>query len=108
MRGILIALLFLAAGGAPNAAAPVEDPYEARRLELVGLLRAEGDPRLAEHALKVMERVPRHVFVPLVERDWAYENRPLAIGYGQTISQPYIVALMTSLARPARGQRILE
>jgi protein-L-isoaspartate(D-aspartate) O-methyltransferase len=46
--------------------------------------------------------------VPPEQRDDAYEDRPLAIGYGQTISQPYIVALMTSLARPAPGQRILE
>jgi len=52
--------------------------------------------------------VPRHEFVPEAQRRHAYENRPLAIGHGQTISQPYIVALMTSLARPAPGQKILE
>src|SRR5687768_4668311 len=105
---LLLAALLLPPEVAAQAAAPTKDPYKAQRQALIEELRAEGDPRLAEHALKVMERVPRHVFVPPALREYAYENRPLPIGYGQTISQPYIVALMTSLARPARGQRILE
>jgi protein-L-isoaspartate(D-aspartate) O-methyltransferase len=105
---VLSALLILLPACASRAESPVSDSYRAQRLALISELRAEGDPRLAEHALKVMERVPRHLFVPPAQRAFAYENRPLAIGYGQTISQPFIVALMTSLARPARGQRILE
>ncbi|GAB3346667.1 protein-L-isoaspartate(D-aspartate) O-methyltransferase [Lysobacter tyrosinilyticus] len=89
-------------------AAPATDDYMQARQALVAELRAEHDPRLAADALAVLERVPRHAFIPAAQRDAAYENRPLGIGYGQTISQPYIVALMTSLAQPRRGQRILE
>ena len=55
-----------------------------------------------------MRRVPRHAFVPASQRELAYTNRPLPIGYGQTISQPYIVALMTDLLRLARHSRALE
>jgi protein-L-isoaspartate(D-aspartate) O-methyltransferase len=51
---------------------------------------------------------PRHLFVPQSEQMRAYEDRPLSIGYGATISQPYIVALMTELLRPSRSQRVLE
>jgi protein-L-isoaspartate(D-aspartate) O-methyltransferase len=58
--------------------------------------------------LAVMGRVPRHEFVPAAERDSAYEDRPLPIGYGQTISQPYIVALMTDLLKLPRGGTALE
>ena len=47
--------------------------------------------------MAAMEQVPRHEFVPPEQEHNAYENRPLPIGYGQTISQPYIVALMTDL-----------
>jgi len=62
------------------------------------------DPRLRE----VLERVPRHEFVPDAVRARAYENRPLPIGHGQTISQPYIVALMTQLLALDGGSRVLE
>ena len=58
--------------------------------------------------LAAMREVPRHLFVPDALRLQAYDDRPLSIGYGQTISQPYIVALMTELARPGRGDRALE
>jgi protein-L-isoaspartate(D-aspartate) O-methyltransferase len=91
-----------------GATAPVADPYLGQRRDLVARLREEHDPRLSAQALAAMERVPRHLYVPDDQRADAYENRPLAIGHGQTISQPFIVALMTSLARPARGQKILE
>ena len=104
----LVALAFLQAGAAPRAATPTDDPFRAQRLALVAQLRAERDPRVDAQALAALERVPRHRFVPDELRTEAYANRPLPIGYGQTISQPYIVALMTSLARPASGQRILE
>ncbi len=58
--------------------------------------------------LEVMRRVPRHLFVPSnLQRD-AYEDCPLPIGYGQTISQPYIVASMTEMLRPHKGMPILE
>jgi protein-L-isoaspartate(D-aspartate) O-methyltransferase len=55
-----------------------------------------------------MARVPRHELVPRDQRDFAYENRPLPIGHGQTISQPYIVAVMTDLLKPASTDRVLE
>lgn len=62
------------------------------------------DPRV----IKAMASVPRHEFVPKKLRSRAYDNEPLAIGYGQTISQPYIVALMTDLLQPQPGQSVLE
>ena len=68
------------------------------------LNRRELDPRV----MAAMAAVPRHEFVLPQDRDLAYENRPLPIGYGQTISQPYIVAVMTDLIEPARGCRALE
>jgi len=58
--------------------------------------------------MQAMNTVPRHEFVPEVMRFKAYDNQPLPIGYGQTISQPYIVALMTDLLQPQPGQRVLE
>jgi protein-L-isoaspartate(D-aspartate) O-methyltransferase len=93
--------------------AHAQDPHAAARRALIAELRAEaggsdGFTRIDRDVLAVMERVPRHAYVPASEQRNAYENRPLAIGYGQTISQPYIVALMTTLARPRAGQKILE
>jgi len=69
-------------------------------------IRARGvaDKRV----LSAMARVPRHEFVPAEQRPYAYEDRPLPIGEGQTISQPYIVALMTELLELEAGDRVLE
>jgi protein-L-isoaspartate(D-aspartate) O-methyltransferase len=58
--------------------------------------------------VSAMRQVPRHLFVPAAERARAYDDHPLPIGHGQTISQPYVVALMTELARPAPSDRALE
>ena len=58
--------------------------------------------------LRAMRAVPREDFVPAEERDLAYEDGPLPIGHGQTISQPYIVAVMTAAARVRPGERVLE
>jgi protein-L-isoaspartate(D-aspartate) O-methyltransferase len=58
--------------------------------------------------LDAMRRVPRHRFVPSSERHLAYSDGPLPIGLGQTISQPYIVALMTELAAVDRNAKVLE
>jgi protein-L-isoaspartate(D-aspartate) O-methyltransferase len=58
--------------------------------------------------LAAMEKVPRHLFVPPPYRDQAYEDYPLPIGEGQTISQPYIVALMTQTLGLAGGEKVLE
>ena len=63
------------------------------------------------HDLRViaaLRSVPRHLFVPAAEEPYAYDDAPLPIGQGQTISQPYIVALMSELARPGPGDRALE
>lgn len=69
-------------------------------------LEAEGitDPQV----LRAMRKVPRHRFVPEASRGEAYSNRPLPIGYGQTISQPYIVAAMTEAVLPKPTDRCLE
>lgn len=63
---------------------------------------------LDNNVLRMMEKVPRHEFVPENKVDYAYENRPLSIGYGQTISQPYIVAIMTDLLELKPDSRVLE
>jgi protein-L-isoaspartate(D-aspartate) O-methyltransferase len=67
-----------------------------------------GRDHLAKHVMQAMREVPRHEFVPEMSRDLAYANGPIPIGYGQTISQPYIVALMTDLLEPEAGHVILE
>jgi len=69
-------------------------------------IRARGvnDPAV----LRAMESVPRHSFVPPDYRRDAYGDHPLPIGYGQTISQPYIVALMTQMLHLSPGDRVLE
>jgi protein-L-isoaspartate(D-aspartate) O-methyltransferase len=66
--------------------------------------RGVNDPRV----LEAMRSVPRHLFMPESSRPHAYADTPLPIGEGQTISQPYIVALMTELARPRPEDRVLE
>jgi protein-L-isoaspartate(D-aspartate) O-methyltransferase len=67
-----------------------------------------GRGRFAPRVMAALARVPRHLFVPADEEVCAYDNRPLPIGHGQTISQPYIVALMTDLLDLAATDRVLE
>lgn len=64
--------------------------------------------RIDARVLGVLGRLPRHEFVPWPMRDAAYENRPLPVGHGQTISQPYIVAVMTDLLKVGAGDTALE
>jgi protein-L-isoaspartate(D-aspartate) O-methyltransferase len=103
-RAILpVAAILLAQ--APFAAQ--EDPYQAAREAMVrDQIRGEGisDPRV----LQAMREVPRHRFVPAGLRSRAYQPRPLPIGEGQTISQPYIVGFMTGILRLAPTDRVLE
>jgi len=82
------------------------DSTVARQLMVDSQLRARGisDARV----LDVMLRVPRHQFIPEAYRDQAYEDHPVPIGDGQTISQPYIVALMLESLRLAPTDRVLE
>ncbi len=61
-----------------------------------------------ERVLQAMREVPRHLFVPEERRSQAYYDRPLSIGYGQTISQPYIVAYMTALLELTGEEKVLE
>jgi len=63
---------------------------------------------LDARVMQALATVPRHEFVPADERRHAYENRPLPIGHGQTISQPYIVAVMTDLLEPKPTDKVLE
>ena len=58
--------------------------------------------------LRVMRLVPRHLFIPEAVRAQAYEDHPVPVGYGQTISQPYIVGLMTELLEPRKDSKVLE
>jgi protein-L-isoaspartate(D-aspartate) O-methyltransferase len=66
--------------------------------------RGIRDPRV----ISVFELTPRHVFVPEEERQWSYDDYPLPIGFNQTISQPYIVALMTQCLGLTGSERVLE
>jgi len=62
----------------------------------------------SEKVLNAMRQVPRHLFVPQDQRRYAYQDRPLPIGHGQTISQPFIVAYMTQVLDLERGDKVLE
>ncbi len=102
----LLALLWLGSAASP-AAARDADLYQPLRERMVAQqLQARGisDPKV----LAAMNRVPRHLFVPEHLAPLAYGDHPLPIGSGQTISQPYIVALMTEWAEIKPGQKILE
>jgi len=70
--------------------------------------RMTGRRQLDPRVMQAMAEVPRHEFVPEDLRELAYVNEPLSIGYGQTISQPYIVALMTDLLEPKPEHTVLE
>jgi protein-L-isoaspartate(D-aspartate) O-methyltransferase len=94
-------------GGGTGEARTTEDPYRDRRLAMVAeQIEARGitDARV----LEALRRVPRHLYVPVHLQPDAYRDGPLSIGHRQTISQPYIVALMTELIEPAPGKRVLE
>jgi len=83
------------------------DQYKPARDKMVdSQIAARGISHQA--TLQAMRKVPRHLFVPAMYAAEAYSDRPLPIGYNQTISQPFIVAYMTELARPAKGKKALE
>jgi len=99
----------LALGGFALLAAcrPPADPMEKKREQMVETqIAARGirDPRV----LAAMRKVPRHLFVPAAEAASAYDDRPLPIGSGQTISQPYVVAFMTEQLRLTGKETVLE
>jgi protein-L-isoaspartate(D-aspartate) O-methyltransferase len=95
-----------AARSAEGWAPPVFTDRQRERDEMVRVIRSYG---LADEAvLKAMAAVPRHEFVPPAYQASAYEDHPLPIGVGQTISQPYIVAEMTSQLKLKPGDKVLE
>jgi protein-L-isoaspartate(D-aspartate) O-methyltransferase len=85
----------------------VTDAFSVQRSDMVRQ-QIEGRGVKDANVLAVMRRVPRQRFVPADEVSQAYEDHPLPIGYGQTISQPYIVALMTEALKIKPGDRVLE
>ena len=95
---------------------PEPSPEEARCAEMIAQIETEarstaaytGRSRFDSRVLAAIKRVPRHEFVPASEKDMAYLNIALPIGHGQTISQPYIVALMTDLLALEPDAVVLE
>ncbi|MDI1231667.1 MAG: protein-L-isoaspartate(D-aspartate) O-methyltransferase [Methylobacter sp.] len=93
-----------------------EDSFRQQRHALVDIIKAGvvttrdylNQEALDEPVLDALRKVPRHEFVLDAERPYAYQNRPLPIGHGQTISQPYIVAIMTDLLKLKKTDRVLE
>lgn len=115
MRSWIYSIAFLIVTVWASSALPA-DPYTAQRSALIDEIQEHveetsrwiGKQALDPRVMTSMKTVPRHEFVPAKLRSRAYANRPLPIGYGQTISQPYIVALMTDLLAPKPGDVVLE
>lgn len=110
MRGAVCCIALLAFVANADAA-----DYAIARAALVDevhfyatLARDSGAAALHEDVMQALGTVERHEFVPARQKPFAYENRPLSIGHGQTISQPYIVAIMTDLIEPGRDDIVLE
>ena len=111
--GRILALPLLALAGTPGHA---QHDFDAQRREMVAEIAAlaretaaeTGKPALDPRVIAALATVPRHRFVPADQLHAAYSNRPLPIGYGQTISQPYIVALMTDLMNVRPEHAVLE
>lgn len=89
------------------SAEPTEDPFTQARLDMVETTIEARGVQNAD-VLRAMRAVPRHAFVPPEYLDNAYADHPLPIGFGQTISQPYIVAWMTELLDLKPGEKVLE
>ena len=106
--GVLGAVLLLAVAGSPQDV----DPHRAERERMVasqiGPDVAGRTPVTDPRVLDALRSVPRHRFVPDDVVRYAYADQPLPIGFGQTISQPYIVAAMTELLKVDRADRVLE
>jgi protein-L-isoaspartate(D-aspartate) O-methyltransferase len=105
-RAVFLAALAMSASPALATTAPDESLYRARRLELVRSIELQGVRDSA--TLAALRAVPRHEFVAPAHRPLAYEDHPLPIDCGQTISQPFIVAYMTESLRPRPGMKVLE
>jgi len=115
MLAILLPALFLLAvtHAQPSDAQDQRAAARARMVAEIAAMAREtgaetGRPRFGEAVMAAMGKVPRHRFVPALQDLFAYDNRPLPIGEGQTISQPYIVALMTELLDPKSADTVLD
>lgn len=122
MKLIALSVLFLLALGSAITVKTLAmdkqhtDQFDRQRhamVETIRMLVKETEDytrhsRLDERTLAALEKVPRHRFVPEQLRHLAYSDSPLPIGHSQTISQPYIVALMTDLIEPKKNFRVLE
>ncbi|MEK1854369.1 MAG: protein-L-isoaspartate(D-aspartate) O-methyltransferase [Phyllobacterium sp.] len=113
-RALLAAVLASAAAVVSTSASAQDRLAERAAMIETIKLHASSAPSAVEGSgidpavLKTMGKVPRHFFVPEEQRGAAYQDRPLPIGYGQTISQPFIVALMTDLINVGPGDVVLE
>lgn len=116
--GLICALALLAEGACAPALGSVESPVvasETARFAMVSQIVAEAfearrwtrREELSERVLSALGRVERHRFVPEEMVPYAYLNRPLPVGNGQTVSQPFIVALMTEFAAVGPSERVL-
>jgi protein-L-isoaspartate(D-aspartate) O-methyltransferase len=113
---LALTLILVTLGRIAHAEPAANDDYAAARARMLTVIQANAEavgsaPRragISQGVLDVMGRVPRHEFVPEDLRGSAYDDRPLPIGFGQTISQPYIVALMTDLLELEPGDTVLE
>jgi protein-L-isoaspartate(D-aspartate) O-methyltransferase len=107
MNGIWRAMLLGAVGLRPVQVPSVEETFAMERSRMV---REQLLPRGITHpgVLAAMGRVPRHAFVPEALRSQAYEDHPLPLSQGQTISQPFVVAFMTQAVAPHPTDRVLE
>lgn len=111
-----IVLLFLLFAGLGHASIIDELYFGKERKKLIEVIKQEVKDtkvylkreKLKKSTLDALETVPRHRFVPFISRVYAYRNRPLPIGHGQTISQPYIVAIMTDLLDLEPDDKVLE
>jgi len=115
-RYVLILALLALVSVAMRSSSAEDEEYQVLRNRMVNAIEGDvkftseriGKKALGRHVMEAMGKVPRHEFVPPHLRRSAYENRPLPIGYGQTISQPYIVALMTDLLDVDEDDVVLE
>jgi protein-L-isoaspartate(D-aspartate) O-methyltransferase len=103
----LVALLVALWGDEGAACTTSADAFTEKRERMVETQIADREIK-DRRVLAAMRAVPRHLFVPPADSADAYDDRPLPIGHGQTISQPYIVALMTEVVRPTASDRVLE
>ncbi len=106
---LLLCFLFLSACGSPSVSGnPMTQEEFAQQREQMVETQLKSRDIQSERVLEAMKKVPRHLFMPESVRQYAYIDSPVPIGQEQTISQPYIVGLMTQTVDPKPGDRALE